>query len=260
MNINSKLRNLRKTVRDNSQIIVNHIVHNYINRDKSKAVKPWISKCIFCGSSEKISKEHLLPRWVFEKSTEKFFTNDINWMSQTYNQSTVPACTMCNNDLLGTLEKYILNLFKTTNLERTYFQNEEKENIIRWLEIIDYKFEIYNAIKRFNASKQYWYIPYLADFPLTTLRKNGPETPSKVITEIRRTQKRLIFKNKKKNIDSLVIFKTKNKSFHFFHQMDEFIFLELPQCWIALFYFYKKTFENEKDGYTESKEIINKIY
>jgi hypothetical protein len=62
---------------------------------------------------------------------------------------------MCNNDLLGTLEKYILNLFKTTNLERTYFQNEEKENIIRWLEIIDYKFEIYNAIKRFNASKQY---------------------------------------------------------------------------------------------------------
>ena len=38
MNINSKLRNLRKTVRDNSQIIVNHIVHNYINRDKSKAV------------------------------------------------------------------------------------------------------------------------------------------------------------------------------------------------------------------------------
>jgi hypothetical protein len=260
MNINSKLQNLRKIIRGNSKIIINHIADNYIKRDRDKAVKPWMNICVFCGSSEKISKEHVLPRWVFERSTERFFINDINWMAQTYNKTTVPTCAKCNNDLLGNLEKYIINLLKTTNLQETYFQDEEKENIIRWLEIIDFKFEIYNAIKRFNASKESGYIPYLADFPLTTLRKNGPETPSQVITEIRRTQKRLILKNKKKNINSLVVFKTKNKGFHFFHQMDEFIFVELPQCWIALFYFYKKIFENEKDGYTKSKEIINKIY
>lgn len=78
MNINSKLQSLRKIIKGNSRIIINHIADNYIKRDRDKAVKPWMSKCMFCGSSEKISKEHVLPRWVFERSTEKFFINDIN--------------------------------------------------------------------------------------------------------------------------------------------------------------------------------------
>lgn len=100
----------------------------------------------------------------------------------------------------------------------------------------------------------------MADFSLSELRIPGPETPSKVLSEIRRTQKRLTVKNKKPKINSLTIFKTKNKGFHFFHQMDEFIFLELPQYGIALFYFYKKIFETEKDGYTEARKVIDKVY
>jgi len=109
---------------------------------------------MFCASLKKISKEHVLPRWTFEKSTEQFFTNDINGMSQKYNTTTIPACQDCNNNLLNNLEKYIQQLFKDTDLNETYFSDEEKENIIRWLEVIDYKFEIYNVIKRFNASKK----------------------------------------------------------------------------------------------------------
>lgn len=42
--------------------------------------------------------------------------------------------------------------------------------------------------------------------------------------------------------------------------MDEFIFLELAKQQIAVFYFYRKEFENELNAYEEAMEIIRTFY
>ena len=110
------------------------------------------------------------------------------------------------------------------------------------------------------SSKQGGFIPYLADFPLSVMRASKDYSPSKVVSEIRLSRKRITIKSKVKNINSLVVFKTKNESFSFFHNMNEFIFLEMPQYKIALLYFYNKTFETNLAAYTEAMEIIRKIY
>lgn len=85
-------------------------------------------------------------------------------------------------------------------------------------------------------------------------------SPSKVIAEIRRSQKRITTKNKNQNINSHITFKTSNKGFNFFHQMNDFIFLELPKKHVAFFYFYHKTFANEIIAHKEAMKIIKQFY
>jgi hypothetical protein len=215
---------------------------------------------MFCGSTKDISREHVIPRWTFEGRTEKYFTTNINGLPQTYNKTTIPACTICNNERLNALERYIQNLFTEVDPERTYFNYSEIEFIIRWLEIIDYKFQILNTRRRFLRSREKGYIPYLSDIPLFVLRPNVDYNPGKAITELRRSLKRLTIKNKRDNINSLQVFKTTNKGFHFFHTMDDFIFIELPQYEIALFYFYKRTFPSINKSKKEASKIIDKFY
>jgi len=260
MTINSKLLLLRTKVRNNSKVIIDHIIqsqiiskNNQANRNDGKEV------CIFCGSLEQITKEHVIPRWTFEKCTEKYFITDVNGRRQTYNRTTVPACANCNNDLLGCLENYVTDLFKATDLSKSPFSNNEIQNIIRWLEIIEYKFQVLEVRRKFISSKSNGYIPYLTDFPISIIReKKGSSI--KVVSEIRRSQKQITVKSKSRNTNSLVVFKTKNTSFYFFHNMNEFIFLELPRYKIALFYFFNKSFENEFDAYNTAMKIITDVY
>jgi hypothetical protein len=42
--------------------------------------------------------------------------------------------------------------------------------------------------------------------------------------------------------------------------MDDFIFLELPEFKIAIFYFYSKIFEKTKDAHEAAIEIIKSMY
>lgn len=42
--------------------------------------------------------------------------------------------------------------------------------------------------------------------------------------------------------------------------MDDFIFIELPQYKIALFYFYKQYFTSEIEGKDAAMKIIHKVY
>jgi hypothetical protein len=58
----------------------------------------------------------------------------------------------------------------------------------------------------------------------------------------------------------LIIFKTSNPDFHFFHTMNEFIFVELPHRKIALFYFFTKQFKTEAAGFKEAMKIIKVAY
>lgn len=249
---------LRVYLGKNAKSIIENLIENHISRNIENQSLSEI--CIFCGSPKNLTKEHVLPRWTFENSVKRFFTTDINGFNQTYNKTTIPACSTCNTDILNSLEKYIQEIFDSRDIKKSPFSYEELENIIRWLEIIDYKLQILNVRRKFKASKKSGYIPFLADLPLSVLRTSIDYSPSKVITEIRRSQKRVTIKSKLKKINSLVTFKTKNKEFHFFHHMDDFIFLEFPKHQIAVFYFYRKEFDTEVNAHKEAMKIMGKFY
>ena len=214
---------------------------------------------MFCNSSENLTKEHVLPTWTFANSPEKYFETDVNGIKQFYIKATIPACGNCNNNLLGNVEKYISNLFKFTNLNENYFSNDQKQNIIRWLEIIEYKFQVLEVRKKFLASKEKGFIPFLADFSISVLRRSVNYSPVKVIKQIRNSSKRISIKTKLQNVNSLIIFKSKSETFDFFHSIDNFIFLQIPECKIAMFYFLSKTYEQEFDAFNDAMEIIRSI-
>ena len=163
----NRLQSLRTITRKNFKTIISHVVETNIKRQPNKQKNNHLDICVFCGSTDNLTKEHVIPRWTFEGSTDKFFITNINGLQQTYNKTTIPACSTCNNDRLGFLELYINNLFAEVNLEKSYFSHLELENIIRWLEIVDYKFQILNARRLFLRSKEKGYIPFLADFPIS---------------------------------------------------------------------------------------------
>lgn len=259
MSLDKKLTSLRTSARKNSRLIVNHIVENKISRLIPK--KNSVSElCCFCGATNNLTKEHVIPKWTFEGSTEKFFITKMNGLNQTYNKTTVPTCAECNNDKLSSLELYLKNLFSEINLPEEYPDKNQLAHIIRWLEIIDYKFQILNAQRNFLTNKESGYIEALADIPLSILRESVDYIPVKAVAEIRRSLNRVTTKNKDSRLNSLMIFKTSNKGFHFFHKMDDFIFIEIPQHQIALFHFYNRTFKTLKSGQKQAMKIINKAY
>jgi hypothetical protein len=258
MEIDSKFRNLRVKIRKNAKSIMADVLLRHVQKLSEKE-KSKIEICIFCSSHDNITKEHVLPKWTFGKSTETFFTTNINGVDQTYNKSTVPACAECNNNLLAGIESYLITLFKNIDLSKSFFNNDEIQNIIRWLEIIEYKFQILQIRRKFTKAKWGEYLSYLSDIPVSIMRENI-DSPYQAIAEIRLSQKRLTIKSKTENVNSLVIFKTTNKSFHFFHHLNSFIYLELPEFKIAMFYFYSSQFENAKDGHDEAMKIIEEVY
>lgn len=234
-----KLQSLRTNLRKNGQHIISYLNDNFIKRvnEKAKPIKvPGI--CLFCNLTTDISREHVLPRWVFEKKTETFFTTTINGLNHTYNATTVPACLPCNTAILNRLEIRINNLFSSHKLPETFFANEEQEDIIRWLEIIEYKLQVFSLTTKFLVAKNTSYNFYLADYPLSVLDPNIDYSPAKALSGLRQALKRITVKSKHKQLNSLVIFKTSNPEMSFFHKNNDYIFLELPQKQIALFYFF----------------------
>lgn len=255
------LTDLRIAVRSNIKSVTDFIDQNYIKRADDKAVVTTMQLvCMFCASPDKITKEHILPRWIFEKNTDRFFNIMLNGHSQTYNKSTIPACQKCNGELLNSLERNIQALFKHADPQNRPFTIEENKNLIRWLEIIDYKFHVMNISKRFLSPKKGEHIAYLKDFPLYMLLPNKNYSPSKALSEIRRTLYRISIKEKTEHINSLVIFKTHNKGDHFFHTLDEFIFMELPKYGIAIFYFFTRVFKTNEEAFKEAMKILKEVY
>jgi hypothetical protein len=257
----TKAQHFRKTVRENIKNVIHYIDRNYVLRENDKAVKPSQQKiCMFCGSVENITKEHIVPRWVFSKNAKAFFTVNLNGLDQSYNKATIPACAKCNAELLNDLEKTIQGLFENRDVAADPFEWDETQEIIRWLELIDYKFQVYNITRKFLVRKNSEKVDYLMDFPLYMLLQNKDYSPFQVLSAIRRSLKRLSVAKKYNNLSSLAVFKTSNKGFHFFHTIDEFIFLEFPQFQIALFYFYKQEFDTTEDAHNAAMEIIRKVY
>jgi len=250
-----KLRSLRSLAKQNSRTIIDNI-----SRNNSRKGKGEFEICLFCGSSNDITKEHVLPQWTYDGDPTKFFITTINGLPQYYNKATIPACSICNNNRLNSLEVYIQNLFSETDLETTFFNNDELEKIITWLEIIDYKFQVLDARRTFLKSKENGYIPYLADIPLSVLREKVDYSPYKANSEIRKSLKRIVRKSKSLKVNSLIVFHTSNKGFYFFDRMDDYIFIELPQFRKAFFCFHNHTFSNSKKAQKEADKIIKQVY
>ncbi len=256
--IDLKLQTLRVLIRKNSKKIIDHVINKHVVRRNGKIVANKIQDiCMFCGSNKNITKEHVYPKWVFDNNPANYFITNINGLPQYYIKTTIPVCSNCNSNLLSALEKYIQQLFLDIDLNNDYFTDNEIENIIRWLEIIDYKFQILNMRRTFLRSEERGRIEYLADFPISILRK---DTPSMAISEMRRSQKRITIKEKTKFVNSLVMFHTSNPGHNFFHTMDEFIFIEVPKYGKALFYFYKREFRSKKSAFKAADKIIDKCY
>lgn len=248
---------LRKHFRKRGKFIIDHIKRNHFD--------PWNFAdeediCSFCGQMEDLTKEHVLPKWCFENAPNRSFNTVINQSSQSFIKTVIPACSTCNNETLSKIERYVNQVFKTTDLNLDYYEYEESLNVIRWLELIDYKFHVLNFRRKFIRNHSEEFIPFIKEVPMSVMRRNINLSPYKAMSQLRASQARIRRKDKEQKYYSLVFWKSKNKQSLFFHTMDEYIYFEFPEYQMAMFYFYKKEFESNFEAEKEAKEMIMKIY
>lgn len=248
---------LRKQFRVSGKAIVDHIKRNHF-APSNFANEDDI--CSFCGIDHKLTKEHVLPKWCFKNDSKRNFETLINGTKQTFIKTVIPACPSCNNETLAKIEKDILKLFIGTDLNEKYFEYEQTLNIIRWLEIIDYKFHILNFRRKFLKGNSNEFIPILKDIPMSVMRFSIDLSPHIALSQLRNSQSRIKKCAKDSKYYSLVIWKSKNKEDFFFHTMDEFIFFDFPEFKMAMFYFFKKEFNNNYEAEKEAIQIIKSQY
>ena len=250
MNFERRFELLQKKIQNNSTEVIDQLIQKNGNKDL----------CIFCGSKQDLTKEHVLPQWTFNSHPQKHFVTNINGLSQRFIKTVVPACKECNSFILGLLEKQIQKSFEDINFDTSFFSEKEQDKIITWLEIIDYKFQALNLRRTFIKPKSGNYVPYLADIPLAVMQNEPTLSVSGVRKKLMTSFDRLISNSKNQKRNSLVVFKTNNPEFHFFHEMDDFIFLELPKYDVALFMFFDEEFEEHKKAHKKAISIINDNY
>jgi hypothetical protein len=248
-------------VRQNAKNVLAYIGRNYIAQSDGQVINSVeMPLCMICAATAEMTREHIIPRWLFLKRTDAFFTINLNGLNQTYNKATIPVCRRCNSELLNELERAVQQLLTKRDVEVDPFVAEETAVLIRWLELIDYKLQIYNISRKFKTSKTAGHIPLLEDIPLYLLLQNKNYSPFQVLTAIRRSLNRQAVAGKWNKLNSLVVFKTSNQGHNFLHTIDEFIFLEMPQYQIALFYFYNMEFDSVGEAHDQAMEILRKVY
>ena len=246
--IDKRLIYLRKKIRNNGKKVIDALIDNHCTEI-----------CLICGSNENLTKEHVLPKWIFENNQKKQFVTNINRLSQSYSKTTVFACSECNSYIFGALERHLEIWFKQADLGSDFLNNEIIEKVIIWLEFIDYKFQVLNLRRKYRKAKDGEYVPYLADMPISIMQ-NISVSPSKVFSNLRSALKRLSVKSKARKMNSLLVFKTTNKNFHFFHKMNEFIFIELPKHEVAFFYFYIREFDTLIEAHNQAMKHMKMVY
>ena len=250
-------KQLRKNFRLRGKAIIDHVKRNHFEPGNFAGED---DICSFCGISTKLTNEHVLPKWSFQNDSVRHFKTEINGSTQTFIKTAIPACQSCNNVTLSKIEKHVFELFKKTDLDNDYFEYHESLNIIRWLEIIDYKFHILNFRRKYRKGKAHDFIPIFKDVPISVMRLSIGLSPYKSLAQLRKSQGRIRRKEKDSKYFSLVFWKSKNKESLFFHSMDEYIFFEFPEFKMALFFFYSKEFNSNYEAETEARKIITEQY
>jgi hypothetical protein len=70
LTIEEKFLKLRKTVRMHGKYITAKLFDNYVTGPVTKKIIP---SNILCGTEKHLTKEHVLPKWVFESNAKHFF-------------------------------------------------------------------------------------------------------------------------------------------------------------------------------------------
>lgn len=252
--INSKFKSIRVNLRKEGA----DICEDVFRRFHPSTIRAKKEICIFCNSTSQLTKEHVLPRWVFQKSTTSEFISSVNRQSQTYNKSVIPTCSECNNSILGYIENHMIKSVERLQFCKTY-DEDDLSNSIRWLEIIDYKAQVYDCRRKYFKYGKSEYDKDWGIFPVAMMRHFIDMNPFKVHTYIRSAQRRITVKNKNNRLNSLIIFDTLHPHFNFFTKPNEYVFVSFPTCRIALFYFLRKNFNLLEDAKKEALHIISMV-
>lgn len=245
---------LRKIVRTHGKYVMRRLFDDYELAPIEKKVTP---SCFLCGTEENITKEHVLPRWVFESNSNHSFVTASNKQSKTFIRATIPACRRCNSELLNGIEQYIQKTLAYVDLKATFYSAEDWDNIIRWLEIIDFKFQVWKIMTKFTRHKNLDYIPGFAHFSVAFMQDLSYRN---MTTNARRALRRIGTKDKKERVNSLMIASTIQKTFYYLHSNGNFLHLEIPTYNKFFFYFFEKKFRSNKTTIKKAMEIIHREY
>lgn len=140
-------------------------------------------------------------------------------------------------------------------------EHEEKSasNIMRWLELIDYKSQIYDCRRLYIKYSNEEYDPSWGIFPLAMMRHFIELKPFAPFDYLRNSQRRITVKEKFSRINSLVIFRPKKPHFGFFVKPTEYIYISFPLTDIAFFYFFKADFLDYSEAAKKAVYIIKKV-
>ena len=180
--------------------------------------------CIICGTDKNITKEHLLPKWVFENDVKKSFFISPEDTLYSYRLSYLPCCKACNSSVLGNFEHHIREILKRENKN---FTISEKEDIIFWIKYLDFKFKIFGVEKACHRNTKSKSNIGLWDKP-----KNNPKNFFYDLFDLPATT------------NSLIISEPKQKNFDFFYWKDHYFSITLPQCNVSIIYFFTNKIEN----------------
>lgn len=180
--------------------------------------------CIICGTNKNITKEHLLPKWVFENDVKKSFFISPEDTLYSYRLSYLPCCKTCNSSVLGNFEHHIREILKRENKN---FTISEKEDIIFWIKYLDFKFKIFGVEKACHRNTKSKSNIGLWDKP-----KNNPKNFFYDLFDLPATT------------NSLIISEPKQKNFDFFYWKDHYFSITLPQCNVSIIYFFTNKIEN----------------
>ena len=252
--IDKSFQSLRVNLRKQGPKITEDVFFRFHPITEKKPVE----RCVFCGSTSKLTREHVIPRWVFEKDVNLRFISGVNMQTQTYNKAVIPACAKCNNSVLGIIEKEI----KQTITQYIFIKEHEEQaaaNVMRWLELLDYKGQVYDCRRLYLKYATNKYDSSWGIFPLAMMRHFIELKPLAPFDYLRNSQRRITIKEKVKRINSLVIFRPKKPHFNFFVKPTEYIYISFPLTNIAFFYFFKTNFLNYSDAIKKALYIIKRV-
>jgi hypothetical protein len=212
--------------------------------------------CVFCNSTGNLTKEHVLPKWLIKNNAHDQFISSVNKRTASYNKAVIPTCSDCNNSVLAEIEKYIVEIVRNLDINND-INSEGICNVIRWMEILDYKLQIYDCRRKFLGFSEYE--PDWATLPLSHMRHFLEMNPFRALTYLHKSHRRITVKSKLKRINSLAIFNTTQSHFDFFTQPDEYIYVSFPRNKIAMFYFLNREFQSHKEVCQEALYYIENV-
>lgn len=242
---------LRKIVKTQGKYVMRKLFLDYVTGPYQEKVVP---ACIICGTHDNITKEHVLPRWIYDNNPRYSFKILVNELNQDFIKATVPACCRCNSELLNNVERYIQQTLSTVDFTSREYSRQEISNIIRWLEIIDYKFHVWQIIAKFIRHKKIHYVSDIADFSIAFMKEGSIRA---ITSKTRLALKRVATKNKAERINSLFACKTIEKKFAYFHSYGNFVQVQIPSYDKMFFYFIQKKHRSNKTAIKEAVKIIN---